>query len=914
MPNSGSPGPPATSTPARRGSIAGRRSSSFRIDGNGTVDGKPLWQPFFLHFYDKATEDAFVSNWRATISKYNLTIMPVIFILGIAFGVPAIISKDTEDKRVKVGIATAVAVGAGFLIITTVGIIDRIRRRRLGPADATNPQPANKLLISLVVIVRLSVYIAAFSVVWLFVDLDPGLYIAVTQIVLCITFVGGRVMFIQLLPVLGVTVALFFGGYCSNARASFDANFALHVNVLAGSCASMGLSVWFFERRMREDFLRTSWMQRRIGELRSIIQAGGLSEERANAQGNAAIDIEAPMQKALAFLHSLSANAGLPIQERESLQFLIEILTSNRNVFAPDISQQIEDGKVRVDNETKQWLITELGAGDGTGEMEPGAQGPGSGATTRPATTRQGEQRPKPERPGSVSEGDEAGLVAALDEPTEGHLGRARLLQADFEVASMLSRCDRWLGFDVFRLTELTKGRPLLVLGSHLFERYGLVERLKLSPTRLSTFLAKLEQRYMENPYHNGTHAADVLQSMHFIMGPGGLSAYLPPEKDRDRDIVMMAALFAAIAHDTAHPGVNNAFHVANQMELAVTYNDKSVLENYHVASSFRLLREADCDFLEGRLSRTERQEFRRIAISMVLATDLALHFETLGQFKTRITAPNFGTPDDLRLLLNMGLKVADVGHASKELPLHLRWSARVMEEFFAQGDQEKARSLPCSPFMDRLTTNVPNCQTGFLDFIVQPAIEAWAQFLPGCAPLHGELAKNHAHWKREAGAAEAAAAGSPPPGVLSALREAAHAQPWQPERLSGGYSAAAGTPHPLPLRRGSIPPAGPPPGDAPPARQPSTLRSSSSLASPTAPGGARTPSSGGPPRKLSNGVALTAPMLEDEPVTPSVPSLRDPPSPPGAVPLEPPDRPPPGLARDGAASPASLASEPLDR
>ncbi len=38
--------------------------------------------------------------------------------------------------------------------------------------------------------------------------------------------------------------------------------------------------------------------------------------------------------------------------------------------------------------------------------------------------------------------------------------------------------------------------------------------------------------------------------------------------------------LIASVCHDLDHPGVNNKFLVATNSELALLYNDRSVLEN----------------------------------------------------------------------------------------------------------------------------------------------------------------------------------------------------------------------------------------------------------------------------------------------------------------------------------------------
>lgn len=42
----------------------------------------------------------------------------------------------------------------------------------------------------------------------------------------------------------------------------------------------------------------------------------------------------------------------------------------------------------------------------------------------------------------------------------------------------------------------------------------------------LPRFLCTVENRYRPNPYHNRTHAADVLHSMHVLLTHGGLSTH----------------------------------------------------------------------------------------------------------------------------------------------------------------------------------------------------------------------------------------------------------------------------------------------------------------------------------------------------------------------------------------------------
>ena len=56
--------------------------------------------------------------------------------------------------------------------------------------------------------------------------------------------------------------------------------------------------------------------------------------------------------------------------------------------------------------------------------------------------------------------------------------------------------------------------------------------------------------------------------------------------------------------------------------ELAVTYNDRSPLENMHMSTAWRLLMRPGNNFLEG-LDKPRLVAFRKLMIDLVLATDM---------------------------------------------------------------------------------------------------------------------------------------------------------------------------------------------------------------------------------------------------------------------------------------------------
>ena len=86
---------------------------------------------------------------------------------------------------------------------------------------------------------------------------------------------------------------------------------------------------------------------------------------------------------------------------------------------------------------------------------------------------------------------------------------------------------------------------------------------------------------------------------------------------------------------------------------------------------------------------------------------------------------------DDRKLFLKMVLKAADVSNPAKPLPLYLYWTERILDEFYAQGDEEKALGLPVTamPQCDRRLPAVSPGQKGFISFVVRPVFAALVSY-----------------------------------------------------------------------------------------------------------------------------------------------------------------------------------------
>jgi cAMP-specific phosphodiesterase 4 len=66
-------------------------------------------------------------------------------------------------------------------------------------------------------------------------------------------------------------------------------------------------------------------------------------------------------------------------------------------------------------------------------------------------------------------------------------------------------------------------------------------------------------------------------------------------------------------------------------------YNDVSVLENFHIASAYKVLNMPECNILEN-LTPVEKKEFRRLFVEIILSTDLTKHWDLTSRFKARVS------------------------------------------------------------------------------------------------------------------------------------------------------------------------------------------------------------------------------------------------------------------------------------
>jgi len=334
------------------------------------------------------------------------------------------------------------------------------------------------------------------------------------------------------------------------------------------------------------------------------------------------------------------------------------------------------------------------------------------------------------------------------------------------EISKVLRFVDEWTGFDIFKLQEVSDDRCLQVLVWHILHRWDLVHIFAIDEEKLKRFVEFVAEGYKRtNPYHNRTHAADVLQSSHFMLVKGGLGEYLS-------DLDKLSFLVAAMVHDFGHDGLSNNFHKNCMTERSIRFNDQSIQENYHLCEFFSNLLADDTINIFSGLSTKQFATLRSNVIYLLLQTDMSKHFTLQDSFKNLLEKNgkdpgNWG--EDTQALMGMVLHAVDIGAQAKPTDIALKWCKWAHEEFFAQGDLERSKSMAISQCCDRHTTAINSSQVGFISFIVKPTFVNIGKLFPvveqTCVPL---CDVNKHHYQSQITPAKTSPAGSPMGGPRS--------------------------------------------------------------------------------------------------------------------------------------------------
>lgn len=270
------------------------------------------------------------------------------------------------------------------------------------------------------------------------------------------------------------------------------------------------------------------------------------------------------------------------------------------------------------------------------------------------------------------------------------------------------------------------------------------VERCRVSPDRLRNWAWASQRHYRDNPYHNWLHGFSVFQHCYYQL-------YVAlTQKSKPRYLDVFGLLIAALCHDFDHPGFTNSFLVEVEDELAIKYNDMSVLENHHANLACGLLRKDETG-IGAALDRSEQQTLRRIIIRCILDTDMTRHSETCQKCSALVSVAqdeDRSTAEDRQFWLSLCVHTADLSGQVQPWASALEWEKRVSQEFLRQASHELERGITPAPFMQFSFEDVKQrgkLQRNFIDYVLVPIWDPYTQLMPALRPCLDNLLSNRA-------------------------------------------------------------------------------------------------------------------------------------------------------------------------
>ncbi|XP_049872717.1 cAMP and cAMP-inhibited cGMP 3',5'-cyclic phosphodiesterase 10A-like [Pectinophora gossypiella] len=256
----------------------------------------------------------------------------------------------------------------------------------------------------------------------------------------------------------------------------------------------------------------------------------------------------------------------------------------------------------------------------------------------------------------------------------------------------------------------------------------------------LAEFALTILRSYRANPYHNAEHAFCFTHTMFMILvnNTGIL--------DFDETAALM---LAGLCHDLDHPGMNNNFLTLIKHPLASMYKT-SMLEYHHYFLAKKIIEDKK---ILAKLSTNDQARIMEEIKYDILCTDLAVYFQIRAQLAPLIAEHTFDWTDNShrRMLKGILMTTSDLSGCCKPFGVSKAIAESVYDEFYNQGDMERAMGYKPLSMMDRKRSiNQPAEQIQFLSVVVLPCLMLLQTIFPNTNPLTENCRKTQEAWHEE--------------------------------------------------------------------------------------------------------------------------------------------------------------------
>ena len=235
----------------------------------------------------------------------------------------------------------------------------------------------------------------------------------------------------------------------------------------------------------------------------------------------------------------------------------------------------------------------------------------------------------------------------------------------------------------------------------------------KVSSNKIKTFVKDVCDKYNDVPYHNFFHATHILHTTYLLLEKCEMFTRLNIN-------ILFSILLSALLLDIDHPGNNNIFEVNTNSDLALRYNDLSVLEQHHCHVSFELIKKHN---IFEHFTNDEYIICRKTIIACILGTDMANHKINLEHLKIKKNKGfSIDNLDDQYLLGKIIIHAVDIGNPIQKPELCEKWARMISYEFHNQIRKEEGRGLkPFTSFNINSETSFYSHEIKYITYVAKP-------------------------------------------------------------------------------------------------------------------------------------------------------------------------------------------------
>ncbi|KAK8890174.1 hypothetical protein M9Y10_034942 [Tritrichomonas musculus] len=286
-------------------------------------------------------------------------------------------------------------------------------------------------------------------------------------------------------------------------------------------------------------------------------------------------------------------------------------------------------------------------------------------------------------------------------------------------------------------------GIGLFKVAFTIFTSFQLLERFSITSELFFTFLYKIRSLYNDAPFHNWIHAIDVLQYYSYLIKSSGMDKVFT-------GLELFAICIASLCHDVGHQGYDNVYNVNAQTPYGLLYKGLGVMEMHHCSLTIYIITQDNANIFHA-LEKDELKKIWNYIIQMILATNMDQHLKLVKNANAIMDQGpiNLANEQHRILAMKMLMQVANLSNAARPFDIAQKWFQLISEEFFKQGDVEKAQNMELSSEKnDRSNMSIPKLEIDFYEIYVLPLFMSVFRIFPELEASLDIVKENLTKWR----------------------------------------------------------------------------------------------------------------------------------------------------------------------